>query len=248
MENSRLLECLAIDYARLLDVARRDLTAEVPSCPGWTVADLVTHVAEVYLHKVEAMRTGSWPPDWPPPGLADEEPVASLERAYAALLGEFATRTPESTTVTWHRPDQTVRFWIRRMAQETVIHRIDAELALGEQVRAIPVDLAVDGIDEVLALFLVYAAQAWPAEFAKHLADLAPFTVDVITDGGTWQVSGSPTGLELSDGSDGADAVLSGPPGALLRYLWGRGDDEISVTGSAEAVTDLRRLLVVGTQ
>lgn len=251
MENSRLLECLAIDYSRLHDVAAQDVTAAVPSCPGWTAGKLAWHVAEVYLHKVEAMQRGAWPADdaWPPAGLEDQEPIALLERAHAALIAEFATRAPESAALTWHKPDQTVGFWIRRMAQETVIHRIDAELALGVEVQPIPADLAVDGIDEILKLFLVYGAEAWPGEFRDQLKGLTPFTVDVITDGGTWQVSGSPAGLAVTDGSDGADAVLSGPPAALLRHLWGRGgEDEITVTGSTEAAAALRALLVTGTQ
>jgi uncharacterized protein (TIGR03083 family) len=251
MESSRLLECLAIDHGRLREVAARDLTATVPSCPGWTVTALVQHVAEVYLHKTEAMRRGTWPGDdgWPPPDLVEEEPIALLERAYAALLAEFVTRTPESAALTWHRPDQTVGFWIRRMAQETVIHRIDAELALGAEVQPIPADLAVDGIDEVLTLFLVYGVEAWPDEFRDQIKGLTPFTVDVVTDGGTWQVTGSPAGLALTDGADGADAVLSGPAPALLRHLWGRGgDDEVVVAGSPEAVASLRALLVTGTQ
>src|ERR1700746_503207 len=58
MEESRFLQCLAADYGDLRDAASAaELTATVPSCPGWTVSDLVRHVAEVYLHKVTLMRT-----------------------------------------------------------------------------------------------------------------------------------------------------------------------------------------------
>jgi hypothetical protein len=32
-----------------------ELTVPVPTCPGWTMGDLVFHVAEVYLHKVTVM-------------------------------------------------------------------------------------------------------------------------------------------------------------------------------------------------
>jgi len=35
--------------------------APVPSCPGWSVADLTRHVGEVYLHKTLAMREGAEP-------------------------------------------------------------------------------------------------------------------------------------------------------------------------------------------
>jgi hypothetical protein len=44
----------------------------------------------------------------PTPGCAPSSPPASRDPAGS-----------------WYTPDQTVGFWIRRMAQETVIHRID---------------------------------------------------------------------------------------------------------------------------
>ena len=159
MEASRYLECLAADYGDLRDAASAvELTANVPSCPGWTVADLVRHVAQVYLHKVALMRTGEEPREWPPPGLAAEAPLARSAGPTARCGREFRTRGPGQPAPTWYEPDQTVAFWIRRMAQETVIHRIDAELAAGLPVTPVPDDLAADGVDEVLKRMLAYGS------------------------------------------------------------------------------------------
>jgi Mycothiol maleylpyruvate isomerase N-terminal domain len=84
MEYSRLLDCLAADFARLRALVPTDPSAAVPSCPGWTVAELTWHVGAVYLHKTLAMRQGAEPNPWPPTELADEEPLALLDReAYA---------------------------------------------------------------------------------------------------------------------------------------------------------------------
>src|SRR4051794_11486993 len=94
MEPSRYLESLAADYARLRTLAASDLTADVPSCPGWSMADLAHHVGEVYLHKTLAIREGAEPEPWPPEELAEEPPLALLERAHDALLGEFAGHRP----------------------------------------------------------------------------------------------------------------------------------------------------------
>jgi len=81
MDDSRYLECLAADYGDLRQAATSvELTAPVPSCPGWTVSDLVVHVAEGYLHKATVMRTGEVPRPWPPPGLAAGVPLALLGR------------------------------------------------------------------------------------------------------------------------------------------------------------------------
>jgi len=86
MEYPRFLDCLSADYTRLRAVAAADLTGAVPTCPGWTVADLARHVGEVYLHKTLAIREGKEPEPWPPAELAGvtvdgaPEAVAELRR------------------------------------------------------------------------------------------------------------------------------------------------------------------------
>jgi uncharacterized protein (TIGR03083 family) len=254
MENSRFLDCLAADFARLRAVAQTDLTAAVPTCPGWTVADLTRHVGEVYLHKTLAMREGAEPDQWPPKDLADEEPLALLDRAYAALLDEFAGRRPEDPSGTWYGPDQTVGFWIRRMAQETVIHRIDAELGTGQPVTPVPADLAVDGIDELLKVFLAYSIGAWGDYFTDALAGSPGRTYTVRTGGATWRVRTGPGLVAVEDGAgdNTADVTVSGPPTAMLRWVWNReGAGEpggVTVEGAPEAVEELRRCIVIATQ
>src|ERR1700760_3541027 len=171
MENSRFLVFLESDYRRIREVVPGHLDAAVPTCPEWSVADLTRHVGEVYLHKVECMREGAErESDWPPAGLKDEEPVALLDRSYAALVAELTTRDPAAPGGTWYVPDPTAGFWFRRMAQESVIHRIDAELAAGVDVAPISDDLAIDGIDELLRVFIAYSVAAWTDYFTEALA------------------------------------------------------------------------------
>jgi len=255
MDDSRYLECLSADYGDLRDAASSvELTAPVPSCPGWTVADLVYHVAEVYLHKVTIMRTGEVPNDWPPPALAAEPPLALLGRAYGALRGEFRTREPGSPALTWYDPDQTVAFWIRRMAQETAVHRIDAELAAGLPVTVAPADLSVDGVDEVLTRMLAFGSAAWPEEFAEmegeHLAaGDGQDTITVVAGQTAWTIRPSPRRVAVEDGvSDNPRVVVEGRPDRLLRWLWGRaGDDVVRTAGDPAWADYLRRMLVAVT-
>jgi uncharacterized protein (TIGR03083 family) len=263
MEYAKLLESLAGNYARLREVAGRDLTRPVPSCPGWTVDDLVRHVAEVYLHKTEVLRLGAWPDPWPP-DLAAEPPMELLARAYDQLSAQLIARDPDGPAITFHKPDQSVRFWIRRMAQETVIHRVDAELALGEPVAAIPADLALDGIDEVLQIFVGYGAHEWTEDFAPTLAGSPGHCTAVRAEGAEWVIETGANGLNVTfatgaatPGRPGApgvgagvpDAVVHGPADAVLRWLWARGaDGEVSTEGDAAALIELRSLLVVATQ
>jgi uncharacterized protein (TIGR03083 family) len=254
MDRSQFLECLAADYARLREVAPIDLAAAVPSCPGWTVADLTHHVGEVYLHKVAAMRDGAEPDPWPPKELADEEPLALLDRAYAALRDEFALRKPEDPAGSWYKPDQTVGFWIRRMAQETVIHRIDAELGTRQSVAPVPADLAVDGIDELLNVFVAYSVAEWGKYFTDILGQSPGRSYTVRTDGAAWRIRTGP-GLfvvENTVGAGAADVTVSGPPMAVLRWVWNRdgfGEPSgVTVEGPAEAVDELKRCIVTATQ
>ncbi len=259
MDDSELLACLAADYGDLRDAATAvELTAPVPSCPSWTVSDLVVHVAEVYLHKVTVMRTGEWPRDWPPAGLAAEPPLALLGRAYGQLRTEFNARASSLPAPTWYHPDQTVAFWIRRMAQETVIHRIDAELAAGLPITPVPDALAVDGVDEVLKRFLAFGSVDWPEEFARikgeHLAGEDGLDTIMVVAGRTvWTVRPSPRAVWVEDGgSDQPRATIKGAPERVLRWLWGRGDqdgdDAVALTGDPAWAGYLRRMLDAVTQ
>lgn len=255
MEYARFLDCLATDFARLRAVVPTDPAAAVPSCPGWTVADLTRHVGEVYLHKTLAMREGTEPDPWPPPELAEEEPLALLDRAYADLRAEFAAHSPEDRAGSWYAPDQTVGFWIRRMAQETVIHRIDAELGTGQPVAPVPADLAVDGIDELLKVFVAYSVATWGDYFTDILAGSPGRSYAVRTDGAAWRVRTGPGLFAVADGAgdDAAEVTVSGPPAAVLRWVWNRegaaGEPSaVTVEGPPEAVEELRRCIVTATQ
>ena len=252
MERSRLLQCLAADYLQLRTVASTGLNAQVPTCPGWTVTDLVRHVGQVYLHKAEVMHTGAWPDPWPPAETVTEAPIALLDRGYAAVTHAFSRRGDTDRSATWHAPDQTVKFWIRRMAQETVIHRLDAELAAHSiEADPVPVDLAIDGIDEVLRLFLAYHVKSWPEEFTEAFAGVKPCTVRVAVTGpapAEWLVrigEGTVT-IDAPAGDGIADGVVQGGAEEVLRWLWGRELTPLPVEG--DAVVVLRRLLAPSQQ
>jgi hypothetical protein len=152
-----------------------------------------------------------------------------------------------------------VGFWRRRMAQETVIHRLDAELAAqtatGRAVSPVPDDIAADGVDEVLVRFLGYGSTAWPDEFAAlqgprlERADRDD-TVLVELAGASWTVRPRPDHVDVQAGAGGdVHAVVAGEPVPLLLWLWGRGGEEkISVSGDPAWADYLRRLLVATTQ
>jgi uncharacterized protein (TIGR03083 family) len=265
MDDSRLLACLEVDYRRIRDVVAGHLALPVSSCPGWTMADLTRHVGEVYLHKVEMMRQGRHPDGWPPASFHREEPIALLDRAYAELRAEFAARRPEDVSKTWYGPDQTVRFWIRRMAQESVIHRIDAELGAGVRSAPVPDDLAIDGVDELLKVFLAHSFNRWPEDFTEALQGSPGRTFLIQADatasgpGVAWLVVTAPDHVTVQGGpgetiaeTAGPDVMISGTPADILRWGWNRetpGEPSpVRIEGGAEALPELRECVVAATQ
>jgi uncharacterized protein (TIGR03083 family) len=251
MQSARFLELMDGDFRRLRELAGGNPEAKVPTCPDWTLADLVEHVSMVYLHKVETMRHNAVPSPWPPENRPVETPAALLSRAYAALSAEFADRPPATPAPTWFEPDQTVGFWIRRMAHETVVHRVDGELAAGAEIAPIPDDLAADGIDEILKVFLEYESTAWQEEFADALSSYAGQTLLVSVGDRAWSVTLRPEAVTVADAEPGspADATVTGDPVSVLLWLWRRADGQtVTFGGDMTVIAGLRELMRIATQ
>jgi uncharacterized protein (TIGR03083 family) len=265
MDKTRFLSCLEADCRRIRAVAPGRLDGQVPTCPDWTVADLVRHVAQVYQHKVEIMRHGKEPEVWPPAGFGTADPLGLLDESYSELSRELGSRDPGEACPTFYGPDQTVGFWMRRMAQETVVHRIDAELGARVPVAPVPGDLAADGIDELLQIFVGWGFTEWPEDFAGPLQNSpghgflirADATAEsqavswlVRTGAGQLTVEGGPAAASAAAGAH--DVSVTGSPAAILRWAWNReaaGEaGEVTISGNAGAVTELRACLFEATQ
>lgn len=239
MERTTYLEHLSSDGALLRAAAARDLSAAVPSCPEWSVRDLVRHTAQVYEHKIACIRLGGarpdpWPPAWPP----DAETLDWFDDAHRRVLDVLRTTDPAAPSWTWLPEDQTAGFWVRRMALETAVHRVDAELAVGSPT---PVDreLAVDGIDELLLLML---AGDWTGDEQPDLTG----TVAVVTPDRRWTVRMAEDRVDV-DESEAADATVSAEPSPMLLWLYGRAGDDV-VTVSGDGASRLRRRIALATQ
>jgi uncharacterized protein (TIGR03083 family) len=237
MDFQRYVESLRADADLLARAARRDLTAKVPSCPGWTVRDVVEHVAVVYLHKIECMRLGHAPDPWPPAPPAGD-PVDWLEESLTDLIAELTSRGPAAPCFTWYEPDQTVGFWYRRMAQETAVHRVDAELAFGPPT-PVAADTAVDGIDEVLEVML---AGDWSDE-----PQPGPTQVVALQAGEqNWRVTLEPDAVAIAHEAGPAEASVAGSASDVLLWLWRRSDPswaQLAFSGDVNPLYD--RLFLV---
>ncbi|GAB6901700.1 maleylpyruvate isomerase family mycothiol-dependent enzyme [Kineosporia succinea] len=241
METSALRRHLDLEYTRLRAVlpAHDDLTSiSVPSCPGWSLADLVQHVGEVYLHKVDCIRLNTRPLQ--EPDLSGLDPVQVLERGFALLDDCFDKHPPHDPAWTWFPPEQNVAFWIRRMAHETAVHRFDAELAVHTPTE-IEAGLAEDGIDEVLTAMLVTDIE--PHEYT---AGRAP--IEVRVPGRSWFVNFEPESLRISTEGRAA-TTIHGPASDLELWLYNRTRGEkLKFTGDLMGVGVLRDLMTEATK
>jgi uncharacterized protein (TIGR03083 family) len=243
IEYATFVEHVRDDGQRLIGAAAGDPSTAVPSCPGWTLADLVVHVAQVYEHKIACTELGRapdpWPPEWPP----ERDPVEWLADAHARLLAMFDRSDATTPSATWWPPDQTVGFWARRMAHETAVHRFDAELANGATV-PVNAELATDGVDEILSLMLAGDWSEDPDDAASGQR------VAISTGGRTWLVTIDRDAMTIDAAAGEAPvATIGGEPSEVLLWLWGRLPDErVERSGEEDALRLLRSRLVLATQ
>ena len=167
-----------------------------------------------------------------------------IGKAAHEVVAEMNLRGAPTATHTWYEPDQTVGFWYRRMALEVAVHRADVELVLGD-VTPVPDDLAIDGADEVLVVFLAWGLEA-DGEQVQPIDPVAVRTGGrewlIRTDDGRVAVDRS----TVADSDSSATSTVEGSPSEVFLWLWGRAaDDAVRLAGKPH---ELRELLVRATQ
>ena len=145
------LRQLADDTAAIAALVRAcDLDAAVPSCPGWTVADVVRHLGQIHRWATTVVGTGESATREDPPVTDTADQLADWFADGAARLHDVLRATdPDTECWTFGFPPARAGFWRRRQAVETALHRWDIETALN-RASTIPTDLAEAGIDEVI--------------------------------------------------------------------------------------------------
>ncbi|WP_433186375.1 maleylpyruvate isomerase family mycothiol-dependent enzyme [Actinoallomurus sp. CA-150999] len=197
-----------------------DLSAPVEHCGDWTLFDLAAHMGAGNLWVVTAVKEGHG--DDYDEGAAPRDQTA-LNAWYAETANTLvrALSVDPSTDAWTFFPPRTVGFWRRRRAQETLIHRWDAENAVGS---ATPMDvvLATDGVAEVfdtMAPRMIARGHATGPEQAVRIA--------ATDSGGSW-----------THGPGEPVAQVSGRAEDLLLMLWDRkprDTDSVAWIGDREA-------------
>lgn len=139
------------------------LGATVPTCPDWSVLDLVTHAGMVHrwataaIHADRAMMGNA--DSLETEGRTSAQPIAWFDEGVPPLLAALSQAPADLDTLVFLKePPAPREFWARRQAHETTVHALDALAAvLGRPVAASDVwfgtDLAADGIDELVIGF-----------------------------------------------------------------------------------------------
>lgn len=213
------------------------LEAQVPTCPEWTLLDLVQHLGRSHRRWAAAVAAG--PADAPPAETASQGgPASSWAReallAWSAesteqLLSALRDSGAERGCWTWwggSQSPQTCGAVARHQVQHLAVHTYDAHVALGAA-QPLPDEPALDGVEEFLFTCCATTA-AWPHD---------PCVVDYhVTDGRSWRLSLSADGARAArlptpgtanammggDDPDAAGASLRGTASELVLALYGR--------------------------
>jgi uncharacterized protein (TIGR03083 family) len=161
MDVPALIAVLRSAGQSLGDTAERaELTATVPTCPGWTVRDLLLHVSGVHRWAatiVGEARTEPISLEQPHDifdDLPDDDGLLDWYRAGHTDLVKALEQAPDTLACWTFLPARSpLTMWARRQAHETTIHRGDVEAAANLPPTVAP-EVAIDGIDELLTCFV----------------------------------------------------------------------------------------------
>jgi uncharacterized protein (TIGR03083 family) len=216
MDNADFLTALQRDglaFVEACDAA--GLGGSVASCPGWTVADLLWHLTEVhhFWRTIVGDHRDTWEGYEQPPHPADAQLATTYRDGLAALSAVLGAVDPAAANWTWSN-DQTAGFVVRRMAQETAVHRWDAEAA-GGRPHGVEAHLASDGIDEFLHHFL-----DWPVDGTSPVAGSVHLHCTDVA--GEWTVREGDGAYVVSREHAKGDCAIRGAASDILLTLWRR--------------------------
>jgi len=236
MEPGQYLDAIRSNATALVDAATAaGLGASVPSCPDWTVADLLAHVGRVHRwaagNSVRSPDDGFWAGD--EIQIPEPDARAGWVRDGVEPLMFALDRSADEPAWTFV-PPPTLGFWQRRQAQETTMHRIDAQLAAGT-VDPIDPALAADGIDELLWLL---PRRPWVGPITGNGETVHLHCTDIE---GEWVIAFAPDGLQVERVHAKGDLAVRGSASDLLLWCSGRaGVESLDVFGDAALLATFR--------
>jgi uncharacterized protein (TIGR03083 family) len=241
MTRDEYLSCIEADGGRLARFDAGRLEARVPSCPDWSVAQLVAHTSWVHrwVTYVLGLPEGQKPardavPQW---SEGDGNVVEWYRLGLDTLLDALRSVPPDKPVFTLAGV-QPASWWLRRMAHETAIHRWDVEQAVaGEGAsppEGFPRQLAADGIEE--AFEVMFPRRFDHAGFGGRGQTVHLHGTDSDPEvPGEWLVTVTADGTAWQRGHLKGDAAVRGPLSDLYLFVWNRiGPERLDVVGDAD--------------
>ncbi len=198
---------------------------EVPSCPGWKIEDVVSHLGiGLGLAYPFALTTAPGAPlgaafadvPFPRPMPTGVAARAAFVKHMSNCLTTYKQTDPAHECWTYEGPGA-ASFWFRRAAIEIALHRGDVEMALGIVPSLLTDQQSLDAIAEAAGLVLPLAA------------DLLGATPQAIT------LFHDQSGSAFTVGAGPSVAEVHGTGDDVLAASWGRNTDRVVITGDAAA-------------
>ena len=198
----------------------------VTTCPDWTLSDLALHVGRAHRWAQRITETRSEQPidmsvlDLGLPAITTRYGawLCSGASAFSAAVRIAGTKTP---VWSWS-DDHSVGFWLRRITHDTIIHRVDAELAVGLR-PSLPSQIASDGVADLLAAITTLSAAGHPDPIFEGLRGRGETLQLQATDtADEWFVTRMPEGVRWTPGRGEADVIVRGNASDLLLALYRR--------------------------
>jgi uncharacterized protein (TIGR03083 family) len=233
LTHDRYCDEIVVQTDLLRDILRgADLSVIVPTCPDWTLGQLVRHLGGNHRALEVAVRTGTAveDPGRQVPDVAGpdgDDPVALdawLADAAARLAGTLRDAGPAAAAQIWAFRRSTA-YWARRAANDLVVHRADAAGTVRAAYAVAP-DLAADAIDELLELISdpqVAGSSPRMAELRGPGGSIHLHATD--TEPGLeaeWLIELGPDGFTWRRGHAKATVALRGPIADVMRVFWRR--------------------------
>ncbi|MET9257171.1 maleylpyruvate isomerase family mycothiol-dependent enzyme [Streptomyces sp. NPDC003717] len=210
-----------------------DLAARVPTCPAWSLEELVRHTGGAMRWAELLVRTRAradvddsevpgidGPDGWGDPAALE----AWLTNSAAAVVGALRKAGPDAAVWTW-TDARTADFWARRMVHEVLVHRADAALAVGAPFE-VAAEVACDAIDEWLDLVRSVQRRrprdlgGWDLADGRSLHLHATDTAAEVD--AEWLIEAAEGGFAWRRGHEKATAALRGPLTSVLLAFYRR--------------------------
>ena len=225
MDIDRHLERIRADGEALAQAAESGpFEARVPGCPDWDVETLLRHIGDVHRWATTIVRerpSERLQRDFEGPDGRDAL-LAWYREGVAGLRAGIEGASPDDAFWFWGPAPNALAFWARRQANETAVHRCDAESARGP-ITPLSTPDALDALDEWFGLAV---RRARAPDGGGRILRLVATDADV-----TWNLIVGDR-VEVTSDRGRGHCELRGTASDL--YLWSmnrRGTEGVTVSG-----------------